>query len=368
MDQRYPPLHRRRRRPDRIREERARAAPSSRRPTGSPTWSSTGTAPSGGTGCGSCPAGRTSIRYDERGADCRTATCRTSPSRRGSGTWWRSSTPRGSSAFPARAVPGAAVAVAYAARHPERVSALRIEKTSYHIDVRDQARSIVAPTLVLHSRGDAMIPFSEGRELAALIPDAEFVPSRAATTSSWRTSRRGAASSTSCRDSSEWMPPNRTASRSRSPEFTDREHEVLDAMARGLSNEEIADALYISPRRSATTSRTSSASWASTGAPRPSCGHGTGGSAGAPNPPADLSGRGSGHLGPCPHPSPRHPGKLRAGPHDVPPDQAPFRNRVLPRENGSRAGGRTADPIPAPSHCSEEDTCRHAHVTPSSGR
>ena len=32
------------------------------------------------------------------------------------------------------------------------------------------------PTLVLHSRGDARVPFDEGRRLAALIPGARFVP------------------------------------------------------------------------------------------------------------------------------------------------------------------------------------------------
>lgn len=31
------------------------------------------------------------------------------------------------------------------------------------------------PTLVLHSRGDARVPFDEGRRLAALIPGARFV-------------------------------------------------------------------------------------------------------------------------------------------------------------------------------------------------
>ena len=32
------------------------------------------------------------------------------------------------------------------------------------------------PTLVLHSRYDSVIPFDEGRKVAALIPGARFVP------------------------------------------------------------------------------------------------------------------------------------------------------------------------------------------------
>jgi DNA-binding NarL/FixJ family response regulator len=32
------------------------------------------------------------------------------------------------------------------------------------------------PTLVMHSRGDARVPFDEGRRLASLIPGARFLP------------------------------------------------------------------------------------------------------------------------------------------------------------------------------------------------
>ncbi len=55
-------------------------------------------------------------------------------------------------------------------------NALRIEETAHNIDVREQAATLDVPTLVLHSRGDAMINFEAGRRLAALIPGARFVP------------------------------------------------------------------------------------------------------------------------------------------------------------------------------------------------
>jgi pimeloyl-ACP methyl ester carboxylesterase len=41
--------------------------------------------------------------------------------------------------------------------------------------VRELARRVTAPTLVLHARGDEGVPFEEGRLLAALIPQAQFV-------------------------------------------------------------------------------------------------------------------------------------------------------------------------------------------------
>ncbi len=43
------------------------------------------------------------------------------------------------------------------------------------IDVRDLARQIHVPTLVAHVRGDQVVPFDLGRELAALVPGARLV-------------------------------------------------------------------------------------------------------------------------------------------------------------------------------------------------
>lgn len=43
------------------------------------------------------------------------------------------------------------------------------------IDVVDLLPAVSAPTLVMHSRYDKMIPIEEGRRLAASIPNAKFV-------------------------------------------------------------------------------------------------------------------------------------------------------------------------------------------------
>ena len=44
------------------------------------------------------------------------------------------------------------------------------------LDVADLARQVAVPTLVIHRRGDMVVPFERGRELASLIPGARFLP------------------------------------------------------------------------------------------------------------------------------------------------------------------------------------------------
>ena len=55
-------------------------------------------------------------------------------------------------------------------------NALRIREITDVIDVRAEAAALRVPTLVLHARGDGMIPFEIGRQMAALIPGATLVP------------------------------------------------------------------------------------------------------------------------------------------------------------------------------------------------
>lgn len=55
-------------------------------------------------------------------------------------------------------------------------NALRIRQMTDVIDVRTEAAEVQPRALVLHARGDAMVPFEIGRQLAALIPRARFVP------------------------------------------------------------------------------------------------------------------------------------------------------------------------------------------------
>lgn len=54
--------------------------------------------------------------------------------------------------------------------------AVRILRAFYDLDVSELMPRISCPTLVMHARGDVRVPFEQGRALAAMIPDARFVP------------------------------------------------------------------------------------------------------------------------------------------------------------------------------------------------
>jgi class 3 adenylate cyclase/pimeloyl-ACP methyl ester carboxylesterase len=57
---------------------------------------------------------------------------------------------------------------------PENAASIQLALDS--IDITDEVSKVVAPTLVLHAREDARVPFEEGRRLAASIPGARFIP------------------------------------------------------------------------------------------------------------------------------------------------------------------------------------------------
>jgi pimeloyl-ACP methyl ester carboxylesterase len=57
---------------------------------------------------------------------------------------------------------------------PENAARLMIALGN--IDVTHLLPQVTTPTLVLHSRNDAAVPFSAGRELATSIPGARFMP------------------------------------------------------------------------------------------------------------------------------------------------------------------------------------------------
>jgi pimeloyl-ACP methyl ester carboxylesterase/AraC-like DNA-binding protein len=55
-------------------------------------------------------------------------------------------------------------------------NAVRLQRVLAQIDVRDLLGQVEIPTLVLHSRNDQAVPFAQGAELAAGIPNAQFIP------------------------------------------------------------------------------------------------------------------------------------------------------------------------------------------------
>jgi len=54
-------------------------------------------------------------------------------------------------------------------------NAATIVETSNRVDVAELVERVRVPTLVLHCRNDARVPFEQGKKLAALIPGARFV-------------------------------------------------------------------------------------------------------------------------------------------------------------------------------------------------
>lgn len=123
-------------------------------------------------------------------------------------------------------------------------AAVRSFQTSTALDVRDQARALRLPVLVLHARGDAFVPHEAGRELCALIEGAHFV-SLESQNHILRTDEPAWQHALTEIDgflgSSPGAPP--TLSR-----LTPRELELTDLMAAGLDNAAIAARLVISHR------------------------------------------------------------------------------------------------------------------------
>ena len=55
-------------------------------------------------------------------------------------------------------------------------NAVKLISTWRSVDISDEVGRVRCPAIVMHSRGDLRVPFEQGRELAALLPDSRFVP------------------------------------------------------------------------------------------------------------------------------------------------------------------------------------------------
>lgn len=130
-------------------------------------------------------------------------------------------------------------------------NAVKIINAFGQIDVTDLLPRVRIPTIVLHCRDDARVPFDEGRQIAALIPGARFVPLEG--------KNHLPQQSDPC-----WLPlieevrrflgtagPPRASAGSAgaaSSALTQREREVAALIAQGFANREIAARLVITQR------------------------------------------------------------------------------------------------------------------------
>jgi pimeloyl-ACP methyl ester carboxylesterase/DNA-binding CsgD family transcriptional regulator len=122
--------------------------------------------------------------------------------------------------------------------------AVRLYDALAEADATELLARVAAPTLVLHARGDLVVPFKEGRRIAAAVPSARLITLESRNhillenEPAWQVF---------VREVSEFLG-SRPAPVAMLGELSRRERDVLKLVAEGLSNEEIAGRLFLSVR------------------------------------------------------------------------------------------------------------------------
>jgi DNA-binding NarL/FixJ family response regulator len=129
-------------------------------------------------------------------------------------------------------------------------TAIQLLQIAWNTDVRETARKIKCPVLILHPERDVVAPIEQGRLLAGLIPDCRFV--QLDTENHMPLADEPAWSQLVAEMRNFLAEPARARAADRNAlpldELTPRERAVLEGIAEGLDNSEIAASLQLSEK------------------------------------------------------------------------------------------------------------------------